>query len=115
MQVDRLHMKHKRNITLLTKSDTCNKTTDRRHQCKTKTDANQKVTKIFEREDHLGVPILNEVGLVKKCFSEKKLQLPVMSDARLEVFQVSELQSRESRMELFATKERSRSAPNLFF
>ncbi|XP_015839098.1 coiled-coil domain-containing protein 39 [Tribolium castaneum] len=68
------------------------------------------IVKIYEREKRSDIPtvtILNEKEIGLR--SERKIQLPVINDSKLEVFQVSDLDSAES----VKVKKRSRSAPRV--
>lgn len=121
-QVDQLCVKLRRSKIQRTKSETNSRIQhtckERRTKIKTpKATTEEKIIKIFERDKKPGLPtvtILNEKEVtVKLHSSERKLQLPVVNESKLEVFQVSELQSRSSVSDVAGSRKRSRSAPKI--
>ncbi|RZC35440.1 myosin-3-like, partial [Asbolus verrucosus] len=125
MQVDQLNLTLKQNKIQRTKSETNsriqNTNKDRRSK-RTRTTSttiseDNKVIKIFERDKRPGLPtvtILNEKEIaLKPRSSERRLQLPVINDSKLEVFQISGFQSKTSVPDTTVTRRKSRSAPKI--
>ncbi|XP_063919872.1 protein Daple-like isoform X2 [Zophobas morio] len=102
MQLDQVNLKLRRDKILQTKSETnarIQQTAKEKRAKKLRSPHRSedcKIIKIFEREKQ-----------------ERKLQLPVVNESKLEVFQVSEVQSRSSVADLTGSRKRSRSAPKI--